>query len=362
MSLNNIKVRHFRWVLVIILILFLTPGIFLYWQASEQAEETMVEQVIARELTLARAGSLLITEFFKRDEADLLLLSEAELVRALKEKDGRMKLQLLAKQFGEGILSDIVRTDEKGIVQWVVNLEDDRDGEGISIADRDYFNWAEEQTIPGKIFVSQPLISRGGKEEGNYILVMATPIFYQEKFNGILFFTFSLKELTEKYITPLAFSPKVQSLISTQEGDIVASTISEAVGKNVLEYARQGKWKGQEEYLAMVEKALIEKKGSAVHNYHLSFPHDRLIKAITVYVPIEVGDQNWFLWIAVPYEEAINLALPLEFFRSHGFVFGLIGALVLFLVSILGIRIAQRDGFVNGFRNGRSAVKKIKKK
>jgi hypothetical protein len=273
-----------------------------------------------------------------------------------------MKLQLLTKQFGEGIFSDIVRTDEKGIVQWVVNLEDDRDGEKISIADRDYFNWAEEQTIPGKIFVSQPLISRGGKEEGNYILVMATPIFYQEKFNGILFFTFSLKELTEKYITPLVFSPRVQSLIVAQEGEVVASTVSEAVGENILEYAQQGKWEGQDEYLTMVEKALIEKEGSAIHNYYLSSPYNKLIKAITVYVPIEINDQTWSLWITVPYEEAIGLALPLEFFRSRGFVFGLTGVFVLILVSILGIRVAQKDAFVDGFRNGRRAIKKTKKK
>ena len=39
-----------------------------------------------------------------------------------------------------------------------------------------------------------------------------------------------------------------------------------------------------------------------------------------------------------------------------------LGLVVIGLVFIFGERVAQRDGFVNGFRNGRNGVKKVEKK
>ena len=40
----------------------------------------------------------------------------------------------------------------------------------------------------------------------------------------------------------------------------------------------------------------------------------------------------------------------------------ILGMVMIGFLFVYGIRIAQKDGFINGFRNGRNGFKKIKKK
>lgn len=361
-GVNNLKTQHFPRILAVVLLFFLAGWILIYWLVTEKAERAMVERVKAQELTLARAGALTIDQLFRERKTNLLFLAELEAVQAGREKEGRETMRKLVDYLEGEILASVVRVDKEGRFQWTDNPQHERVREGVDIADRDYFLWAKEQKEPGEIFISQPMIARDGAREGEWIVVMTTPVFYQGKFNGLVFISFPLEDLTEKYVAPLVTALGIQSLVVTQEGAVVASTMSEAIGENVLAYPQQGEWEGKEEYLAMAREALEGKEGTLIHNYYLFTPHQKLIKAVTAYTPIEIDNQLWSLWITAPYQEAMRFALPVRIIQNQGLVFGLVGLVVLVLTFVFGVRVAQRDAFLDGFKNGRDGIKKRGKK
>ncbi len=357
LNINNLKFCHFPWILALVLIFLLTAGVVIYWQATSWTEKVVVGRVETEKLTLARSGALSISQFLRERETELLLLSEIESIKSLREEEGREKMEVLIDRIKDAPLADVVRVGSDGTALWVTNVEDNREGEGVSLADRDYFIWAKDQSGPGQVFVGKPVISRGGIVEGKWVAVMATPVFYQDRFNGLVFVSFPLEGLTEKFITPLVSLPATQALLITQDGFVVASTIPQITGENVLEYGQQEDWPRREEYLAITKKALEGEEGSAVHDY-LLVANKKLIKTVTAYAPIRVDSQTWSLWITAPYKEGVKFASPISIAQSLGLVFGLIGASILILTFILGIRVAQRDAFVDGFRDGRDGIKK----
>jgi len=319
-SINNLKTRHFPWLVSAFLVLFLTAGLLLYWFAGESTGKRMAERVKLEKLTLARSGAFSIESFFKEREKDLVLLSEIEAVKSLKEKEARERIGILIEELKGEPVAGVGRVDKEGVLRWVVNKEDKREGEDVSVADRDYFVWAKKQTEPGKIFVSKPIKSRAGVSGGGYILVLATPVFYQREFNGLILFSLSLVELTERFVAPLTFSGAVHSLIAAEDGLVVAASIPNSIGENIADCL------DEEEIIA-------------------------------AYAPIKIGDQVWSLRVLVPYREAVKLTMPFKINQTRGLVFALVGVLILVLTFILGVRVAQRDGFVDGFKNGRDGVK-----
>lgn len=358
--LDNLRIRHFRWILAAVAVILITVGILYYWVAGTRAEQVIVERVKAQELTLAHSGALALSELFQERKTNLVLLAEVEAVKAGREKEGRQAVRSLVDQLKGSPFVSIVRVDREGRSLWSDNPEYKKVEEGVDLADRDYFLWAKEQKSPGEVFISQPIIARGGLKEGEAIIVMASPVFYQGKFNGLVFISFLLKDLNEKYVTPLVFSPRVQSLIIAQDGTVVAATIPEATGQNVLEHIQQEEREGKEEYLAVVREALEGKENSLVHRY-LLYPSNKQIRVISAYVPIKINSQIWSLWISVPYDEAIKLASPLKINQVWGLVFGLIAAIVLIFVFVFGVRIAQKDGFLDGYTRAKDNFDKKKK-
>jgi hypothetical protein len=324
----------------------------------------MVERVKTQVLIQARSQALSIAEFFKDKQVSLLLLAESEPVKRMEEIEGRKALKVYVDNLYQksGSVADVVRVDKSGVIVWNINIRENREGEGNLIADREYFVWAKEQKEPGEVFINTPVIARGGLFKGNWGAVMATPVFYQGTFNGIVFVSFSVEDLTKKYITPMAFSPETNSLIISQDGTIVASNDTNLVGRNAIELVQQKEWKGREEMTILLKSSLEGKEEAVVHPCFRYGGFDNPEKAISAYSPMRVNGNLWSMWISVPYEEAIKFAWPIKLGQAQGFTVGAIGGLILVLFFVFGVRIAQRDAFVDGFRDGRDGVKKLKKK
>jgi len=354
---NNLKVYHFRFILVVSVVVILAFGIRFYWLTESRAEQVVVERIKDQELTLARSGALSISEFFKARKAQVLLLAEAEAIKKGRLPEEEVIMKDLYEQTKEQLVRNIVRVGKEG--ETTVSA---LSREIVFLGDRDYFLWAKKQKAPGEVFISEPVIARGGPAKGEWVGVMATPVFYQDEFNGVVFISFTIEDLDKTYITPLISSPKTKALIVTQDGTVVASSVPEAIGQNVVDYAQQSEWEGQEEYLVMARKALQGGEGSLVHNYYLFAPPiSKQMKVATAYAPIGIGSQLWSLWITAPYEELVKFASPFRMSLTQGFIFALVGLLVLILVFVFGVRIAQRDGFLDGYVQARDGFEKKKK-
>lgn len=348
----HLKVRHFIWIFAAILLVFLTLVFFSYFTARVKVEEAMIERIKAQELTLARAGALSISEFLKEKKIELVLLSKIEPIKAGREKESREIMKETVEQVKEGPFKDIVRINQEGEALWVVNAFNDRRGEGVFLADRDYFLWAKTQKDPGEVFVSEPIISRGGVTEGKWIVVIAAPVFNQESFNGVIIINLLLEDLTKKFVSSLAFSSQVEFHIINQEGIIVVSSVSETGGEDFLECFQQQEGKEKEDCLNLVEKALSGGEDSFVSCCVFGGDKEET-QWVSAFSPIKINGVVWSLWISVPYQEVLDLISPIAAIQAQTLIWGLMGLVVLLFFFIFGLRVAQKNGFIDGFRNGR---------
>lgn len=315
------------WLLVTFTILMAVIGTGIFWSAGVRADQVVMEWTKRQESTLARAGALSINEFFQGRRANLLFLTEKEAVRLGEEKEGRLALQQLVDDLKDQVVASVVRVSKEGVVLWSENPEGQNVEEGVDLADRDYFLWAKEQGKSGEVFISEPLISRGGLYKGEHILAMASPLFYQNKFNGLVFISFPIKQLLEKYVSPLSFSAGMHAFLVTEKGEVITSGLVTSETKGLLAQAQK---------------------------------EERAGEAIVASAPIKINNQTWALWVVTPYKEAVSFASYLKSIQFQGFALGLVGGVALVLVFIFGVRKAQKEAFVDGFKNGRDRAKKTR--
>lgn len=351
-----LKPHHFPLVLAITLVVFLTIGIIYWWQTGERADSQIIEKDREEKLILVRSGALLIEEFFQSQKTELLILAEMEAVKALRETDGRKAFGLLINHFQEKKVPfvGIGRLDKEGRVVWEENAQGTREGEGVLLADRDYFLWAKEQKKPGKIYISQPVVGRGGVAVGEQGLVMAAPVFYQNQFNGLVFVPFPLKSLTEKLIFPLARSSDFQSLIIDQEGVVITGTIPEVIGQKLKDCPT-------EKETQLLSSILTGKGGGLVHRFCLP-PYPEGIEMVVAYDQIVIGEEKWRLLVLSPYDYVLEDIASIRETHFRGLVVILEGIVLVILIFIVGLRVTEKKSFTNGFRDGRDGIRKVKKR
>jgi hypothetical protein len=358
LSLHQVRVRRLRQLLVIMVVFFISVFVFFWWQTGNKVEEKMLEQIKTQELLTARAGALSLGEYFKPKAVSLLFLAETEEIKTGQQKGGEELIESLVEKLEGEPLVDIVWVDKKGEALWATNLQGERVREEIYLGDRSYFQWAETQEKPGEIFISEPLISSGTLREKESILVMASPIFYQGEFNGTVFISFSIAELTRKYLDPLIFDPEAYLfMMAYKDGTIIATTKEELVGGNILDATKQASWpeKEKEAFQKKAQEALTGKEDVFIH---LNYLESNSRKLITAYSPVRVEDQFWSLWVSIPYQEVMKEVRPIVIIRTGVLLVTLIGVIALVAGFVFGVRLAQREAFVKSFRGWRDGIKK----
>lgn len=356
--LTRLKIRHFRWILLLVLIAFLIPVLSIFWLLGSRTEEILVERIKDQKLVLVRSGSVLISEFLQEVKTSLILLSEAEAIKKLDLDEGKIIIRRLSDNYKNKPLGDIIWIDRNGMA--MADMSQDGRGVGVSLADRDYFLWTKTRAGPGEVFISEPIIGRGGSWEGWWGIVLATPVFYQGRFNGAMAVVLPAEKLTEHFVEPLSASYENQIFLTNQKGIIVASTFPEATGKDLFEYISQEAPQAVGDDLRILLEKAAEKEGVEICSYFHPTQRERT-RAIFAYSQIVVDDSKLTLWIAYPYDEATKFFWPLHRNQSLLLAGGLFGLMVLVMIFIFGVRIAQRDGFIDGYSLGKQKLKKKKK-
>lgn len=347
MKAPRLKIRYFLKLSVVVIAVLLVGAIFLFWVIEKNWEKSQADRVKTRALVIARAGALSISGFLKHREDKLLLMADVEVVQAEKEKEGREYLRKVIDQLQDYPFISIVRVNKEGKVLWSENKLHTKVEEGIDVSDRDYFLWAKEQGGPGAVFLGKPIIARGGSVKGEWAVVVATPVFYQEKFNGLIFISTPFNELTTKFITPLLVSPEAEVMMVASGGEVIASTNPEIVGENALDL-----FKGGEEE---IRSSLGEREGSVI-GYFSKPPSGKKAKTIVGYAPITRKGEDWSLWVFLPYTEVLNLFWPLRTGLIKVFLLMTFGFTILCVILVMGLRIAQREGFFDGYIRGRDGM------
>ena len=349
----EVKTNHFRYLLSFFLSLFIFFAALAYWSVTQRLEEFTLDRLKLHQLTAAKAGSLAINDFFEELQTHLVLLAQSPVVQKTFPQTAAQKTNLasqLASFFknNRALLPDVARVNADGTLRWAVDASAPAKLKtpSLSVADRDYFKWSQRQTQPGGVFVSRPLIARGGTAQNQFALVLATPLFNQNRFDGCLLFVIPIESLIKKYVAPLASPSTSQLFIIDQNKTIVASSIPSVIGQSIFK-------DNPPENLPFVAAALAGQTGVSVHPYLIPSPTSLYITAITAYAPIQpTPNQTWSLLLSIPTTNIHHLAFPLKNLQS--LILGVMISALLFLTlfSLTSLHWAHKEGFVNGFKDG----------
>jgi len=360
---HKLKTLHFVRASIIGLGIFIIIAIVFYWFSGWRTDQVIIERLKSQELSMARSSALSITEFFKARKKELILLSELESIQTGKEKEGMEILNILAKELKEeGVpVGNIIRINKEGFTVWGTNVllgKTDEAAIEVYLGDRNCFLWAKEKGEKDEVFIGEPMTALGGSLKGKRIVSMSTPVFYKGSFNGIITVTLPIDELAKKYIEPLSLSPQTYYTIISEESAVITSTFEELIGKNILQIQKEQNW--PEESQELVKRAIRGEEGAAFHPY-INLLTKETSKAVSAYSPMKINGSTWSIWVSVPYERVKELVLPFRQNQIFALVIVLGGSMILVIIHVLGMRVSQKDGFLDGYGRAKNEVKKKKK-
>lgn len=322
------EISYLQLFLGFMLVILTTIGVLLFWNASKTTEQVLLEKTKTRQSIIANAGSQVIENFFDARKIKLHYLANLEEIKTMDEAKGRKAIREFIDQIKDKPLTSIVRIDKNGKVVWSENKLHQKVEEGVDASDRSYFQWAKNQVVTGDVFLSEPVVARTGLAKGSSVIVMATPVFYKDQFNGVLTMVISTNELTERFIEPLTVSSYSQQLILEKKGKVIASHNC----RQTAETISTDPFENQNRSLVMD----LELDG-----------HRQ--KRIVGYAPIEIDQNYWYLLVTVPYQEVIDQLNPFSQIQNQGLVLLAIALIIIILFNVLIIRIAERQGYRNGY-------------
>lgn len=349
-SLQRMSLARFKQILAVILIIFLTSGIILFWVNSAIVERAVVGATEKRMLILARAGAKSVEDLLSLFGSELVILADKKEIKDFNLPKARQLMMEVILTANHPMIHQFGLISKNGILQVIANKEGERENEGNSLADRNYFQWAKTAK-KREVFLSEPIVGRSGINKGKWVVVAATPIIGDDgSFNGVLFAPIRVEELTINYIDTLKISATARAFLIDQNGDIVSHTFRELVGKKAQEYANNKKWRGYETYLDLVEKMSKGEEDTKV--WWFMSPDGQLKRIIGGFAPIRLGESMISVAVAIPYEEAYNLVR--DFFRNQvvWLVFLILVGIVIAFFWTVGLALAKRDGYGTGIKDG----------
>lgn len=325
--IDKITPNRILRIFLVYAVVVISLAIFFYWWGEKQTERVLVEQMLHRETVLVREGAGEMTRYFQDQENRVLFLAELlSLVKPDNQQTAKILKEKLVRLPSPGV--DIIRVDKTGRVV--------ARGSGLSeitdISDRDYFLWAKEKENHGQVFYSQIAVARGGPAKDQKAFALATPVYQDDQFAGLVAIIISMPELVKTYVVPLAVTENSSSflvfggrVLFMAEGKFSEASIEELIEGEALEKIKKG-----EDGKAVVTTRLV------------------------AFTPVKLGDNLiWSLGTTVPQKEALVFLGPFRQHQVAGLVFSLLSVLAVSILFVFGLRLAQRQGFFDGLRDGK---------
>lgn len=343
--------------LILLIVIFVGLASIFYLLAGKRTEASLVDQMLHREQVITRAGAKSIESFLELSGNSLAFLATDHCVVNVDEET-RMVLDSFVDEWEETPLVEVILTDKDGQVIFIANREDTGRKPGIIVADRDYFNAAKEAKS-GEVFTGKPFLPRLGAYEGQYLLSLATPVYKENEFQGVLGAGILLPELTKTYLNPLKISKDTQVYLINQEGVFLHSFYPELVGKSAIEYLEENSYPGSDKIVDWVEGKLAEsEEGKYVFPMQNLNNKTEFERYLLAYAPFNLGERHFILAVATPQRDALAFFPPFYGNQVGTLVFTIFMVLAFSALLILAIRMAERDGYLHGFKNGRKHRKK----
>lgn len=350
--------KRASFILVGLIVLSVTAACALYIKSVRTTEKVLVEQMLHREQVVARSGAKSFENFLTYLGFQLSTYSSRSAIVNVNSSTQASLDELVATWSGTPMVG-VALTDANGVTLLNSNTENIR-SIGVDLSDRDYFIELKNDPSPGKIAFGDPTISALGISKGQYIVpVAAAVVDGQGRFKGVLASSMLLSEAAKLYLEPLKISPETRIYLISGSGKILSAPNPTLSGQNYFEYLEKRNYKYSEELKSqMIE--VLRKGGEQKLDVYLPEEPDltptRFLIATDV---ITYGNgKGWTLAVASPAEEAFAFAGPFSNYSALTLFF-LISVVVAFAAVItVIIRVAERDSYIAGYKDGQSARKK----
>ena len=334
MAVVGFLTRKLNLILALLTAFLVVLAVALFYWITNVNEAVLVEQTLHREQVIARSGALSIESFLKLVSKSLLqtayFISEAD-------QPSEDILSDFVSGWADTPVTGTVLTDEDGVVQININ-KISKPEVGTLLADRPYFIWARE-AVRGKVYISEPIVSRLGASKGQSIITISTPIVENARFRGVLVVGVLLNDLTSEYLDPLKISENTQVDLLDSDGNFLQTPYAEVLEKNIgerLKSAKEGKM-------------------------NVTYPDidGTLRRYLVAYAPINYANKDWLLAISTPVDDAMAFYRPFSKTNRSTLAIFVLVVLAFAIFTIVLVRIAQKDAFARGY-NRASWPKKAK--
>ncbi|MTI58540.1 MAG: response regulator [Firmicutes bacterium] len=140
---------------------------------------------------------------------------------------------------------------------------------------------------------------------GDFVFNILQPVFYKERFIGILVATINLNTLYNHLVKPVKVGKKGYVMVKDKKGIILMHPVKEQIGTHVI-MKRKEKYPGLNftELKNLIKRQLTGKEGTAVYHSYW-WPDSKLVmvKKLTGFAPAHIGDDFWIVATPMSYEE-----------------------------------------------------------
>ncbi len=245
----SLKYRMIAGGILAVIIPFSVASLLIYTQLSK----SLIEMTQEKSVIIAQNISQILDATLMQELRLASAIAANPVVIDATETGSYQKAQKLLeathRRIGEEYFT-IFLTDKKGISRADALFDPEK---SIDLSDRDYFLKAEK----GEASISGPLVSRGPKETGSLIIVIAAPIQKESEFSGIIGIPFNLNYfeglLSEKRIgqTGIAYLISTDGLvlIHPQKEFNLNLKLLNMPGTDEIENLLKGKKSGSARYI-----------------------------------------------------------------------------------------------------------------
>lgn len=299
--------RAFVLIFLLLFIFLSIIGVVLI-STNQQAVNDLVRATLDRQARLTQAGADNIESFLTVAGRSVVLLSQS--YDLLNQGETRQTLlDQYVKNRLETPVVGVVLTDAKGKV--VANASRDfSSAVGIDLSDRDYFRWAQTAS-PNTVYLTKPTISRLGVSKNKSVLLIAAPVFREDKFYGVVVISTILDMFGNSYLKTVFPEPFAIYLLDSQ--GIILSAPNDMSGLNIFEILKENPFFGSELLSDQFEQVIASDQAGGITGILPQGRDNTLTRTLISYAPIHTpdGSQSWRLIVTSPESSIVSLTAPI---------------------------------------------------
>lgn len=326
--------RTLKWFFVFIAVFTLILSGSLYYVLNSAARQALIKQMHLREESVAIAGAQSISSFITLFGKTIVILADNPEIISRGAKSQEI-FNGFVDSWRETPINGVLLVDKNGKASLFSSKMGNALTEISSVSDRDYFIWASKAK-KGEVFVGEPIIPRVGNLGKQYIIPVATPVYREGRFDGLLVSSVVLKDLTEQYLDPLKMSADTRVYIVNSSGTILYGSFESLIGKNYIKYLEDHPFLGS----TVIADYLKQKaESTVVGKLDIVLPDEKkggltLTRFLIAYAPIFYNHSHLILAIAVPADEALTYIAPVYINQIGALLAGFLAILLLTIVFI----------------------------